>query len=86
MICVVFFRHYDNTIHCPLTETLGAFNIFTSVQHMYQGHRNSGAWGLRGAGSLRGLRGAQGLGWFGGAWGFGGLGEGAYLWFFGLEV
>ena len=33
MICVVFFRHYDNTIHCPLTETLGAFNIFITVQH-----------------------------------------------------
>ena len=39
MICVVFFRHYDNTIHCPLTKTIGAFNIFTTAQNMYQGHR-----------------------------------------------
>ena len=60
MICVVFFHPYDDTIHCPLTEKLGAFNLFTTAQHMYQGHRNSGAWGLQGTESLGGVQGAQG--------------------------
>ena len=52
----------------PLASTLKVWMVFFFVLDILfksiwawcdQGHRNSGAWGLWGAGSLRGLRGAQ---------------------------